>query len=103
MSINHYRIIERLHDRDTVPVYRRFRENGRLKPDGFEHISSWVTADVRSCYQIMATDDPNLMEELISHCSDFVNFEILPSLALQRLQRALGFNTVLVKEIGCRP
>ena len=38
-----YMIIERFKDRNAVPVYRRFRDQGRLAPDGLTYLSSWVT------------------------------------------------------------
>ena len=37
-------IIERFRHGDPVPVYRRFRDRGRLAPDGLPHVVSWVTA-----------------------------------------------------------
>jgi hypothetical protein len=39
----HYLIIERFRDGDPAPVYRRFRDNGRLAPDGLNYVGSWVT------------------------------------------------------------
>ena len=40
---------------DPVPVYRRFREQGRLAPGGLRYINSWVTRDLLRCYQVMRT------------------------------------------------
>jgi hypothetical protein len=37
-------IIERFRHGDPVPVYRRFRDRGRLAPDGLRYVASWVTA-----------------------------------------------------------
>jgi Domain of unknown function (DUF3303) len=37
-------VIERFKNSDPVPVYRRFREYGRLAPDGLRYVSSWVEA-----------------------------------------------------------
>jgi len=41
-----YMVVEHFHDRDPVPVYRRFRDRGRLAPDGLHYINSWVSADL---------------------------------------------------------
>jgi hypothetical protein len=41
-----YMIVETF--RDSSAVYPRFRERGRLAPDGLKYVSSWVTADVTS-------------------------------------------------------
>jgi Domain of unknown function (DUF3303) len=75
-----YMIIERFRDGDPVPVYRRFRERGRLAPDGLRYVASWVTADLRQCFQVMECEDPRLLEEWTSRWSDVVEFEILPVL-----------------------
>lgn len=37
-----YMIVERFKNGDAVPVYRRFREQGRLAPEGHSYVSSWV-------------------------------------------------------------
>ena len=73
-----YMIIERFRGGDPVPVYRRFRERGRLAPDGLRYVASWVTADLRQCFQLMECEDPRLLEEWTSRWSDLVEFEILP-------------------------
>ena len=35
-------VIERFKDGDAIPVYRRFRDRGRLAPEGLSYVSSWV-------------------------------------------------------------
>jgi len=37
-----FMIIERFKDQDMLPVYKRFREGGRLLPEGLKYIDSWV-------------------------------------------------------------
>jgi hypothetical protein len=73
-----YMIIERYRDGDPAPVYARFRERGRMAPDGLRYVSSWVTTDFACCYQVMETDDEQLIREWISHWDDIVDFEIIP-------------------------
>jgi Domain of unknown function (DUF3303) len=73
-----YLIIEHFRDGDPVPVYRRFRERGRLAPDGLECRGSWITEDLRRCYQVMECDDRRLLDEWIAHWSDVVDFEVIP-------------------------
>ena len=73
-----YMIIERYRDGDPAPVYARFRERGRMAPDGLRYVSSWVTTDFALCYQVMETDDERLLHEWISHWDDIVDFEIIP-------------------------
>jgi uncharacterized protein DUF3303 len=71
-------IIESFRGGDPVPVYRRFRDRGRLAPQGLTYVSSWVTDDLRRCYQVMACDDRALIDEWIAQWSDIVDFEVLP-------------------------
>ena len=73
-----YMIIERFKDGDPVPVYRRFRDHGRMAPDGLEYVSSWVDTDLQRCFQIMQTSNPALLSEWTANWSDIVDFEIVP-------------------------
>lgn len=71
-------VIERFRNGDAGPVYRRFREQGRLMPEGLRYISSWITADLTLCYQVMECDDRRLLEEWMARWSDLMEFEVLP-------------------------
>ena len=73
-----YMIIERFRNGDPVPVYRRFRERGRLAPEGLTYISSWVTSDLTTCFQVMETDDRPLLDKWIAAWSDLTDFEVIP-------------------------
>src|SRR5437764_12584652 len=71
-----YMIIERFRDGDAVPVYRRFRERGRMAPEGLTYLSSWVTDDMTRCYQIMEAPDRAMLEEWMANWRDLVEFEV---------------------------
>ena len=73
-----YMVIERFRNRDAIPVYRRFRDNGRMTPEGLEYVSSWVDTELERCFQIMETADPELMSEWIARWDDLVDFEVVP-------------------------
>ena len=73
-----YMIIERFKNSDPVPVYRRFRDRGRLAPNGLQYISSWVDEKLERCFQIMETADRNLLDQWITNWSDIVEFEVFP-------------------------
>jgi hypothetical protein len=78
MSKNLYMIVEHFKNGDAVPVYRRFRNQGRLAPEGLTYVSSWVDTKLERCYQLMETDDPMLLDEWIAHWRDLVDFEVHP-------------------------
>jgi hypothetical protein len=73
-----YMIIEHFRNGDPKPVYGRFRERGRLAPEGLTYISSWVTDDYTRCYQVMETSDRALIDQWIANWADLVEFEVLP-------------------------
>lgn len=71
-----YMVIENF--RDAVPVYRRFRNEGRLAPEGLKYVSSWVDENFQKCFQLMETDDEKLLSEWTANWNDLVDFEIYP-------------------------
>jgi len=73
-----YMIVERFHDGDAAPVYRRFREKGRLMPEGLRYVSSWVTRDLRRCFQVMECENPELLEQWMASWRDLMEFEVIP-------------------------
>lgn len=64
--------------KDAPAVYRRFRQKGRLAPDGLNYINSWVTPDVTRCYQVMECGDRRLLDEWLANWRDIVDFEVVP-------------------------
>ena len=71
-------IVEHFKDHDPLPVYRRFRDHGRLAPERLQYISSWVDEKLERCFQLMETDDPRDLDEWIAKWSDIVSFEVFP-------------------------
>jgi Domain of unknown function (DUF3303) len=73
-----YMVVEHFRGGDAVPVYRRFRDQGRLAPDGLTYVASWVDDEMRICFQVMETDDRATLDAWIAAWSDLVDFEVLP-------------------------
>ena len=73
-----YMVIENFKNGDAVPVYRLFRDRGRLAPEGLSYISSWVNDQLDRCYQLMETEDRALLDRWIANWSDLVDFEVHP-------------------------
>jgi hypothetical protein len=71
-----YMVVE--HFKDAVAVYRRFRDQGRLAPEGLGYVSSWVDHKLERCYQLMETADPRLIDQWMAHWKDLVDFEVHP-------------------------
>ena len=78
MTSKLYMVVEHFKNADAIPVYRRFREHGRMAPDGVTCISSWVDDKFQRCYQLMETHDRRLLDQWMSRWSDLVDFEVFP-------------------------
>ena len=79
-----YMVIEHYRNGDPVPVYRRFRERGRMAPAGLSYVSSWVNHELNVCYQVMETDDRALLDLWITNWNDIVDFTVIPVLTSQQ-------------------
>jgi hypothetical protein len=73
-----YMVVEHFKNGDAVPVYRRFRERGRLAPTGLNYVNSWVTCDLTRCFQIMESPDRALLNQWLAQWADLVDFEVVP-------------------------
>ena len=76
-------VVENFRNGDAVPVYRRFRERGRLAPPGVRYVSSWVTPDLRRCFHGMECHSRASLDSWIAHWADLVDFEVAPVITSQ--------------------
>ena len=82
-------IIENFKGGQAAPVYDRFRERGRLAPEGLRYVSSWVDVNLRRCFQVMECDDPALLAEWVAAWADLVDFEVVPVLTSAEAARIM--------------
>jgi hypothetical protein len=75
-----FMVIERFKNRDAKAVYARFRERGRMLPDGLAYVESWVETNFDRCFQLMECNDARLLQEWATHWQDLVEFEFVPVL-----------------------
>lgn len=73
-------VIENFRNSDPGPVYRRFDACGRMMPEGLVYVSSWISEDLTTCWQVMETDDPSTLESWIRNWDDLVDFTVIPVL-----------------------
>ena len=85
-----YMIIEHFKNQDPVPVYRRFRDHGRLAPEGLRYVSSWVDEELKVCFQLMEADDCKLLDEWIANWNDLVKFEVYPVISSQEASERIS-------------
>jgi hypothetical protein len=74
----HYMIVEHFRGGRPEAVYARFRERGRMAPEGLRYVSSWVTTDGARCFQVMECDEPALLDRWMAAWADLVDFDVTP-------------------------
>lgn len=73
-----FMVIEHFRDRDAKAIYRRFREQGRMAPEGLVYVGSWIEANFDRCFQLMECSDATLLQDWILNWGDLADFEIVP-------------------------
>ena len=73
-----FMVIERFGSGQAPAVYQRFRDHGRMMPDGLRYISSWVDLDFSRCFQVMEADSVENFREWTANWDDLIEFEIIP-------------------------
>ena len=73
-----YMVIEHFRPGRAADVYRRFRDHGRMAPDGVRYVSSWVDLPFQRCFQVMEAESEALLREWTANWQDLVDFEIIP-------------------------
>ncbi|MGI8837066.1 MAG: DUF3303 domain-containing protein [Pyrinomonadaceae bacterium] len=73
-----FMVIERFKNRDAVAIYRRYREQGRMLPEGLRYVDSWVEPNFDRCFQLMECAEPDLFQRWTARWQDLVEFEIVP-------------------------
>ncbi|HXN64890.1 MAG TPA: DUF3303 family protein [Candidatus Acidoferrales bacterium] len=76
-----YVVVE--HFKDAPAVYRRFRERGRMMPEGLQYVASWIDEKLERCFQVMQTYDRRLLDEWMAHWDDVIEFEVYPVMTSQ--------------------
>ena len=72
-----YMVIEHFLPDAKDRVYKRFREKGRMLPEGLIYIDSWLEKDGDRCFQLMETNDKSTFDEWMDCWKDLVSFEIV--------------------------
>jgi Domain of unknown function (DUF3303) len=83
-------VIETYRNQDGKTVYRRFRDQGRMLPEGATFVGSWTTADLDRCFVLVETDDVTLLQRWVAEWSDLAAFEVLPVVAGKETAEALA-------------
>lgn len=85
-----YMVIERFKNGEAIPVYRRFQEKGRMMPQGLNYVDSWVETNFDRCFQLMESENAQLLEEWAARWRDLVEFEFVPVRTSKQAAESLG-------------
>lgn len=84
-----FMVIERFKSRDGKAVYKRFKEQGRMLPEGLTYINSWIEPNFDRCFQLMECDDLRLFQQWVVHWQDLAEFEIIPVVGSKEVVEAI--------------
>jgi hypothetical protein len=73
-----FMVIEHFHPGRAPDVYRRFRDRGRMAPEGVRYVASWVDLEYRRCFQVMEAPSESALQGWIDNWRDLVEFEVVP-------------------------
>jgi hypothetical protein len=73
-----FMVVEKFRNQDGKAVYRKLRDSGRALPEGLKFVTSYVSADLSRCFQLMEADDVTLFQRWIAGWQDVAEFEVVP-------------------------
>jgi len=85
-----FMVTEHFRPGKAAEIYRRFRDRGRMAPEGVRYISSWVDLGFRRCFQVMEAENETLLKEWTSNWHDLVEFEIVPVRTSEQAVQAIA-------------
>ena len=72
-----FMVIEHFKNADSKSVGARFKQYGRMLPEGVVYQASWVHPVNARCFQIMEALDAESLTPWIESWSDLVSFEVV--------------------------
>jgi len=75
-----FMVIERFKHGDARAIGQRFKQSGRMLPEGVMYQASWVDSGGTRCFQIMEAPQLESLKAWAGHWDDLVDFEIVPVL-----------------------
>ncbi len=71
-----FMVIEHFSPANLGPMGDRFRQHGRMLPEGVVYHSSWMEHNGARCFQIMEAPSRAALDVWIARWSDLVSFEV---------------------------
>ncbi len=61
-----FMVIERYKNRDAKSVYHRFKEKGRMMPEGLQYVGSWVEDNFDRCFIVHVVSSAEAADAALS-------------------------------------
>jgi len=65
---------------DTKAIGERFKQSGRMLPEGVIYHASWIDAAGHRCFQIVEAPQLESLRPWVQRWNDLIDFEIIPVL-----------------------
>ena len=75
-----FMVIERVESEKMAALGERFRQHGRMLPEGVVYHASWVDPAGTQCFQLMEAPDATALRAWTERWEDLVRFEVVPVL-----------------------
>jgi hypothetical protein len=75
-----FMVIERFKRGAAKEIGKRFKQSGRMLPEGVTYHASWVDSTGTRCFQIMEAPQIESLNPWVRRWEDLVDFEIVPVL-----------------------
>jgi len=85
-----FMVIEHFKNSDAKEVYKRFREKGRMMPQGVNYVASWTETNCDRCFQVMECEDIALLQMWASNWDDLVDFEFIQVLSSKEMTEKMS-------------
>ena len=75
-----FMVIERFKPGSVARISERFKQKGRMLPEGVIYHASWVESSGTRCFQIMEAANLGLLQNWEAQWDDLVDLEFVPVL-----------------------
>lgn len=73
-----FMVIERFKQADPTAIGERFRQKGRMLPEGVTYHASWVDSTGARCFQVMEAPSLEALDAWTRGWIELIDFEIVP-------------------------
>ena len=85
-----FMVIEAFKAGSTTEIGVRFKEKGRMLPEGVVYHSSWIDPATERCFQLMEAPRAEALNPWINRWHDLMEFQVVPVLSSSEFWAKVG-------------